>query len=260
MKIKQRKMFAGVCALVVTGACSAPVMSQTAEVKEKPAMYTYVADWVLPRARWADMDKENAVTDKILEKALAGGTLVGYGNDETLVHQADGPTHDGWWSSMSTAGLLSVLDEFYKSGNATNAVLGSATKHWDGIYVSRYYNWHSGAKHGAYTHTSSYKLKADAPDNAVETVSKNFIVPLMEKLLADGTLQEYEVDEEVIHTESPSTFWVEYICGSADGIDKVNAALGEALKASPFAGSAFGSMVDFEAHRDYLSRTNSTYK
>jgi hypothetical protein len=260
MKIRQRRIFAGVCALVVTGVGAVPAMSQTAEVKEKPPMYTYVGNWVLPRAHWADMEKQNAATDKILEKALASGTLVGYGNDITIVHQADGATHDGWWSAMSTAGLMGVLDELHKQGTTTTPLLASATKHWDGLYVSRYYNWHSGAKHGAYTHIASYKLKADAPDNAVETVSKNFIVPLMEKLLADGTLQEYEIDEEAIHTESPSVFWLDYICVSADGLDKVTAALGEALKGSPFAGPAFGAMVDFEAHRDYLSRTDATYK
>jgi hypothetical protein len=46
-------------------------------------------------------------------------------------------------------------------------------------------------------------LKADAPDNAVELLSKNLIGPLMEKMLADGTVHEYEVDTEAIHTESP---------------------------------------------------------
>jgi hypothetical protein len=36
-------------------------------------------------------------------KALADGTIVGYGNDEDLVHQAYGETHDNWWSAMSMA-------------------------------------------------------------------------------------------------------------------------------------------------------------
>jgi hypothetical protein len=28
------------------------------EVKEKPQMYTYVADWSIPRAQWGDMQKK----------------------------------------------------------------------------------------------------------------------------------------------------------------------------------------------------------
>lgn len=40
-------------------------------------MYTYVADWAIPRAQWGEMDKNNAAEQKILDKALAGGTIVG---------------------------------------------------------------------------------------------------------------------------------------------------------------------------------------
>jgi len=235
-------------------------MAQDPEVKEKPPMYTYVGNWVMPRARWDDLEKQRASTDKILDKALSGGTLVGYGDDTTVIHTEDGSTHDNWWSSMSMAGLMKVLEDLRAAGNVTAPILANATKHWDAVYVSHYYNWHSGSRRGAYTHFSSYKLKADAPDDAVDTLSKSFVVPLMERLLADGTLVEYEVDEESIHTHAPGTFYLAYICASADGLDKVNAALGAALKASPFAGPAFGSMVDFSGHRDELDRTDAVYK
>jgi hypothetical protein len=93
-----------------------------------------------------------------------------------------------------------------------------------------------------------------------EVLSKNLVVPLLEKLLADGTLVEYEIDEESIHTESPDTFWIVYIAADSAGLDKVNAALRETLKAAPLTGPAFGSMVDFAPHRDYLFRTNAAYK
>lgn len=248
------------CALGACALYAAPVISQTPEVQEKPPLYTYVANWVIPRARFGDLAKERPPVDKIMEKALSDGMLVGYGHDEAVLHTADGSTHDSWWSSMSMAGLMGVLDEIRKSGNATTSVLNSASKHWDAIYVSHYYNWHSGSQRGGYTHFASYKLKADAPDDAVRTLSKNFIVPLLEKLLADGTLIEYEVDEESIHTDAPGSFFVVFICANADGLDKANAALGAALKANPFAGSALGSMVDFSSHRDELARTDATYK
>ena len=260
MNTKGRNVLAGLCALAMAGILAVPVRAQMAEVKEKPPMYTYVSNWIIPRARWAEMDKGRAAQDKIMDKAVASGTLVGYGEDWNLVHQPEDSTHDSWWSAMSMAGLLNALDEIYKAGMPTSPVLSSATKHWDNIYVSRFYNWHSGSWQGAYTHGSSYKLKADAPNDAVETLSKILIVPLLEKLLADGTLQEYEVDLQAIHTEAPGTFYIFYIAAKAEGVDKVNAALRDALKASPLSGPAFGSMVDFTPHRDYLSRTNATYK
>ncbi len=260
MNNKMWKVFAGMCALTMATLCAVPAVAQMSTVKEKPPMYSYVGFWNIPRAQWADMAKADAGDQPTLDKAIASGTLVGYGNDVNLVHQPDGPTHDEWWSAMSMAGLINVLEQFYKSGSPTSPVLESATKHWDSIYVSRYYNWHAGSYKDAYTHGSSYKLKATAPDDAVEALSKNMVVPLMEKMLADGTIHEYEIDTEAIHTEAPGTFWIFYIAANAEGLDKVNAALRETLKANPLNGPAFASMVDYTDHRDYLVRTNATYK
>jgi len=103
-------------------------------------------------------------------------------------------------------------------------------------------------------------LKPDAPDDAVEKLSKHLFVPLLEKLLADGTILEYEVDTEAIHTQAPGTFWVFYITPNAEGLDKTNAAIRELLKTNPLSGPAFDSMVDYSVHRDYLARTTATYK
>ncbi|MBZ5658020.1 MAG: hypothetical protein LAO56_22385 [Acidobacteriia bacterium] len=254
------RVLASLCAMVLCTVCAEPARAQTSEVKEKPPMYSYVGFWNLPRTQWADMEKQTAANQKNMDKAIADGTLVAYGSDINLIHQPDGYTHDSWWSSMSMAGLLSVLDQAYKSGSATSPVFVSATKHSDGIFVSRYYNWHAGSWKDVYTRVGYYKLKPDAPDDAVEALSKNLFVPLLEKLLADGSIHEYEIDTEAIHTEGPGAFWVDVIVANADGLDKFNAAVRDAMKASPLAGPAIGSMVDFAAHRDSLQRTNATYK
>jgi len=260
MNRKLGRVLAGLWALAMAAVWAAPAGAQMPEVKEKPPMYSYIGFWNIPRAQWADMDKNEAADQKILEKAIANGTIVGYGNDVNLIHQPDGATHDDWWSAMSTAGVLNVLEQFYKSGTPTSPVLASATKHWDNLYVSRYYNWHSGSWKGVYTHGASYKLKPNAPDDAVETLSKNLFVPFFEKLLADGTIHEYEIDTEAIHTEAPGTFWIFYLAANGEGLDKVNAALLETLKSNPLRGPAFNSMVDFTVHRDNLVRTSATYK
>ena len=238
--------------------CAMPGTAQ--EVKEKPPMYSYVGNWSIPRAQWAEMVKADAADQKTLDQDIANGTLVAYGSDTNLIHQPDGTTHDEWWSAMSMAGLVNVLDQFYNNGSTASPVLASATKHWDAIYVSRYYNWHSGSWKGVYTHGSSYRLKAGAPADAVEVISKSLLVPLMEKMLADGTIHEYEIDTEAIHTEDPGTFWLFYIVANADGLDKVNAAVRDTIKANPMGATAFDSMVDFSVHRDFLARTNVTYK
>jgi len=252
-------MLACVCTLAMMAASAIPARAQD-EVKEKPPMYGYVGFWNIPRAQWAEMEKNNAAEQKILDKALSDGAIVAYGNDLNIVHTADGMTHDDWWSAMSMAAMLNVLDKFYKSGTPTSPVLASATKHTDGIFVSRYYNWRSGTYKGAYTRVGYYKLKPDAPEHAIEIISKTFIVPLLEKLLAEGSIVEYEIDTEAVHTEGPGAFWIDVISPNAEGLDKLNAALLDRVKTNPLAGQAFDSMIDSSAHRDSLSSSTVTYK
>jgi hypothetical protein len=135
-----------------------------------------------------------------------------------------------------------------------------ATKHWDELFVSRYYNWKSGTVKNGYSHVGFYKLKPDAPDDAVEMLSKNLVVPVLEKQLAAGVIAEYEIDTEAIHTDAPGGFLIVYLATNAEGLDKVQAAVEEALKANPMGGPAFGSMTAMPAHRDELVRTTATYK
>ncbi len=261
--VMQRKLWKAVAAmtlLAMAAVWAMPVRAQSAEAKEKPPMYTYVGNWNIPRGQWAEMDKANAADQATLDKALANGTIVGNGHDQNLVHRPDGSTHDEWWSAMSMAGLLNVLDQFYKSGSSTTPVLASATKHWDYIFVSRHYNWHAGSWKDVYTHGSSYKLKPDAPNDAIDTLSKSLFVPLLEKLLADGVIHEYEIDTEAIHTDAPGTFFIFYIAANAEALDKASAAVREAMRSNPLGGPAFSSMVDFSAHRDDLLRSTATYK
>jgi len=257
MKIKLGRAVALVCAIAM---CAVWASAQMSEGKEKPPMYSYVSFWTIPRAQWAEMEKADAADEAILQKGLSGGSIIGSGADRNLVHQPDGDTHDEWWSAMSMAGILNVLDQFYKTGNATTPVLSTSTKHWDSIYVTRYYNWHSGSWKDVYTRSSLYALKESAPDDTLDTLSKNVLVPFFEKLLADGAIHEYEIDTEAVHTENPNDFWIVYIAANAEALDKVDAALRESLKANPLIGPAFDSMVDFSHHRDYLSRTTATYK
>jgi hypothetical protein len=236
-----------------------PLSAQTGEVKEKPAMYSYVANWQIPRAHWADLEKSAAARKAILEKALADGTIVGYGDDINLVHTPDGETHDNWWTAMSLAGLVKVLDQFFATDISASPNAAGPTKHWDNVYVSRYYNWRSGAYKG-YVHVAVYKLKEDAPDDAVATLSKQLVVPILEKMLADATIVEYEIDTLAIHTSAPGSFVVVYVTPTAEGLDTVQAAVLEAVKGQPLAGQAFGSMTEDAGHRDELLKGSGVFK
>ena len=83
---------------------------------------------------------------------------------------------------------------------------------------------------------------------------------MLEKELAAGTIIEYEIDEQFIHTSAPGTFSIVWVCPNGEAIDKANAAIQAAMKTQPLGGPAFTSMVDFSAHRDELTRGNGTFK
>jgi hypothetical protein len=259
-----RRVKKGVAGLPVLGMTATLAGAQTDEVQEKPPLYRYESYWTLPRARWGDVDKDNATGfQRILAPALADGTLVGYGDGENLVHHsAEGFTHDNWWQANSMAGLIRVLEAFHKGGGSNAPLLVSSTQHWDQVFVSRFYNWKAGSWRDAYARTATYRLKHDAPDadDAVRTLS-SFYVPVFEKMLADGIIIEYEIDREMFHTtDSRAQLHFVFVIPSAEGLDKFNAALRGAISENSLIGPAFGSMmVNFTPQVDWL-RVNATYK
>jgi hypothetical protein len=254
------RVLAGVCLAGALGLSTTPASAQSDTVKEKPRIYTYVSNWVLPRAKWADMEKNNAASQKVIDAAIANGTIFAAGNGEALIHTEHGATHWGWWCATSEAGVLNVLDEFYKNGNATNATFASATAHWDELFVSRFYNYKSGPLKNGYDHASYYKLKADAPNDAVAMLSKALFVPFFDKLMDEGAVTAYQIAEESIHTQDPNGFFIFYLTPDAAGLDKVNAALRAQFAKDPLGGPAFSSMVDYTPHRDDLARSSAIFK
>lgn len=257
---RKSRIFAAVSAIALSTMWVIPASVRAQEVKEKAPMYSYVANWQIPRAHWAEMKSPAANDDAMLDKAMADGTLVGYGTDENLVHTPDGWTHDSWFSAMSMAGLLKVLEQYYAAENAEPSVLLTSTKHWDGVYVSRYYNWHSGAYKNGFVSVAAYKLKESAPDNALQVLSGQVVAPLLEKLVANGTLLEYEIDTQAVHTSAPGTFLIVTVAAAPEDVDKVDAAIRADIKASPLTGAGFDAMTDRSAHRDELGIGSGKFK
>ncbi len=253
-------VFTGLCSLLVLSVSVVPAGAQMTEVKPKPPMYSYIANWQFPRASFADVEKTLGNGNSALEKAYADGTIIGYGYDKNLVHSVEGETHDTWWSAMSLAGLMKALDAITASGIATSPAMANPTKHWDNIYVSRYYNWKPGSYKDGYVHVSVYKLKADAPDDAVAMLAEHLIVPMLEKQIADGVVTEYEIDTMAIHTDAPGTFALVYVTATPEGLDTVQKAVIDSVHDHPLGGQAFGSMTEDSGHRDELLKGNGTFK
>lgn len=252
-------MFVSVCALTFAGLPATAQAQQRTEVKEKAPMFSYIANWEVSRDKFKDMEGQLGSNNALMKKHLSAGDLVGFGNDITLVHQDNESTHDTWWSSMSWSGLVKVLDAIKAEGASSSPVLASG-KHNDKIYVSRYYNWRPGSFTNGYTRVATWKLKPSAPDDAIDQIAKSFVVPMFEKLLAEGAIYEYEIDEEAVHSGDPANFMIIYVSNGPEGLDKGMKGLLDARKATPFAMSSFASWVESQAHRDGVYHTTATYK
>lgn len=253
-------IFTALCAIALGTMWAVPASAQTEPVKPKPPMYGYIANWQIPRAHWAEMNSSEANVDPILTKAMADGTIVAYGTDQNLVHTPDGWTQDDWFSSMSMGDLMKVLTQFYAESNPPQ-VLQTATKHWDLLLVTRYYNWKPGTSYkNGYVSVSTFRLKANAPDDAFKVISGEIVAPLLEQLLADGTILEYEIDTEYIHTNAPGLFSIVTVVQDPANLDKVDAAIQADIKAHPITGVTFDSLVKESSSRDELTLGNGTFK
>ena len=240
-------------------AMATPLMAQN-EVKEKSPIYIYIGEWSIPRAQWADMEKSETADQSMLQSAMSAGTLVAYGSDVNLVHQPDGPTHDDWWvvdvdgrHPQHAGPVLQGRQQRVTCVEFGHQALGQHRRQPVLQLEARHLQ-------GRLYPRLNLQVEGRRAERCSGLLAKSFLVPFMEKMMSEGAIVEYDIDTEAIHTEAPGTFLLFYTAPNAEGLDKVNQALQQMLKASPLDGPAFGSMIDFTAHRDYLSRTNATFK
>jgi hypothetical protein len=232
--------------LAATGAMAQPT--------GQPTNYTFVAQWHVPRAQWAnfvaDVEKN---TVPVLEKMAKNGALVGWGAFEAIVHTEEGFTHGVWWSSATTAGIEQTRAELMKASAASGA-LAAATRHRDYYMRSILGNGKSGAGSGGYLTVSSTLVKPGQGQDWRQAFEKN-VKPIFDDLVGKGVLADYSVDVERVHTDSPGWRHVVTLTPNAEAEDKISAAFeaadakltAEERKSRLAAGQA---MMEQGAHRD----------
>jgi hypothetical protein len=242
-----------VLALVPLGANRVAAQSQSAE---KPALYTYVSEWTVPRAMWADYLKGDAADIDIMKKAVADGSIVSFGAYTVVNHQEGQPTHGTWFSATSMTNILKALENVRTAPGATAPPLAAA-KHWDYILESHNYDAHPGTFTNGYLRVGTWRTKADSGDPDGKILKATFVA-LLEKLMADGALHAYQVDQEVVHTTDVGTLFVAIITNGPEGVDKFNAALEDAQKSNSAAWAGLRGTLDPAGHRDMLARVSTT--
>ena len=256
--MSKRLVLAGLVVLAsitgLNGLKGGTAAAQTAPA-EKPTVYTYVSEWAVPRAMWADYKKEDEADVAAMKKGVADGTLISFGTFAVLNHQEGEATHGSWFSATSLVNLMKFLEELRNAPDATSPVL-AASKHWDYILSTTNYNGHPGTFTNGYLRVARWAPKAGGNDPDGK-ILKATMVAILEKLLAEGALHSYTIEQEIVHSEDPGTTFVVFVANGAEGLDKFHAAIAEMGKTNPVSLAAYGTLVDAHGHRDTLARVTT---
>src|SRR5712692_10368073 len=228
------------------------------QMEPTPTVYTYVSQFQIPRANWAQYSED---TEKsfvpVVEKSLADGAILSWSTFEQVVHTPDGYTHGAAWSSTSISGLMKVLDEIRKAGPRPGQI--AATKHEDYLMQTSMYRVGSGTP--TYLRVACSNAKADKPGDYTATLKK-LLVPTFEEQVKKGVATFYGVDEQYVNTAAPSTRCVVINYPNAEGMDKWAAAINTTMsKWSAAERAEFAGSTVVDSRRDIMARiTHSGHK
>ncbi|HVS88707.1 MAG TPA: hypothetical protein VHF01_10880 [Candidatus Acidoferrum sp.] len=237
--------------VVVLAVFSVPIA--LSQMERAQPVYTYVSQFQVPRANWAQFAEDNDKTFvPVMERFMADGTIMGWSTFETMVHTPDGYTNGSSWSSNSLAGIMCVLDELRKGGPRPGQL--AATKHEDYLMQSTMHHASTVTGGSGYLRVVCQMAKADRPGEYAAALNK-YLVPTFEEQFKKGVATSYGVDEQYVNSSAPSLRCLVITYPNAEGMDKwataINATLGKMSDADRAA--FFGSTVA-DSRRDFMAR------
>ena len=235
------------CALAI-----APLHAQNAN-QRKPPVYTYVSEWAVPRDQWPEMVKLDEQDRALLDKLVSEGTLTGYGAFTNLIHQEGEPTHGTWLIATSEGNLLKALEAIYAQPGSTNAAVQAASKHWDYFLQGQIYGHRSGKSENGYLAYSEWDVKPGQM-RAYNDLIRSTLVPVYDRLVDDGVVTSYGMDEEDFHTQKIGRVSFYFTTNDTAAFDKASKAFDEAFEKNTTLIPALQSMVERDNHRDFLAR------
>ena len=231
---------------------AAPVNAQMGT--QKPPVYTYVAQWSIPRAQWGDVAKTLQSNTAALDRLVGDGTLEGYGMYETAVHDAKGPTHGNWFQASSMAGIFKALDAL-QANTASNAQLLGSGAHEDLLLVSRDYDTHSGSFKNSLLRGISVRVKPGMEQQFHDAFDR-IIRPVLEKLTTDGAVHAWSYHNEWI-VKDPGRVTIVFIANGAEGLDRYIAAINDLFAKNPDAVGPLIAATAPDSRRDFLLRVTA---
>lgn len=237
--------------------CLALAVPPVATAQQSPS-YTFVADWDVPRDKWAEL---SAFAEKswrpLLERLVNDGTLTDYGIFETIVHQEGTNSHSIAFSANSFAGIEKARLEALK---VPAPAFLSAARHND-LYLTNIVARRRPSSGTGYLRVNSVVVQPGKGAQWRELWEK-YNKPTYDELVANGTLSLYAVQSQNVATMDPNTRFVVSIAPSAEAVDKVAAAFAAVnQKRSPderaAVAAAFQQVTVAGSNRTYLARASA---
>ena len=246
-------MFKRVIAMGFIGclaACAATFLTPQASAQDQDH-FTYVSFWAVPRANWADFEKQEKSDDATMQKLVNDGTIVAFGDATVRVHGEEGWSHANWFTATTRAATLKALEVLSGSSSATPALL-TATKHADEFLHTVAHGGKSVTNATGYLRVASYQVKPGASE-AFEAHFKSAMKSFVDKEIESGNLLMYNFDKEEIHSSEPGGYNLAMLFPDAAAMDKFYADLAEHAKQNPGAIEVFDNLTISQNHRDTLS-------
>jgi hypothetical protein len=252
-----KRMFVSAAALLAILLVYAPAWSQGSS--NPNPIFTYVSEWGVPRTQWADAAKFNAESKAILDPLVADGTILGYGMFENRVHSDGGYTHGSYLQATSLANLLKAVEMLYASPGTTTPVL-AASKHHDFLMTSSIYGSRAVTNSTGYLRVISGQVQPGKMNDFLATY-RRYLVPVFDKLLADGAIISHQLDTEYVIENAPGRIFSAVVARDADGLDKVRIAIGNLFAQNPAILDELDSATVPNSRNDLLGRiTAMTHK
>ena len=217
--------------------------------------FTYVSQWTVPRAEWANFEKQEKEDDATMQKLIANGTIIDFGDARTSVHTEDGYSYANWFTATSRDNILKALEELSGSASTTPALI-AATKHSDLFLHTIAHGGKSSSGTTGYLRVGFYQAKPGA-EEALEAHLQSALKPFLDQDLANGTLIMYNIDKQDIHTAEPGSYNLALLFPDGAAIDKFYAGLDAMEKQNPGLVGVFDSLTVEKVHRDILDRVTA---
>lgn len=245
-------MLKRIAGLIVVVLAVISVPAALSQMEPAQPVYTYVSQFQVPRASWAQFAEDNEKTFvPIAQKFMADGTIIGWSTFENLVHTPDGYTNGAVWSSNSLAGIMRMLDELRKGGPRPGQV--ASTRHEDLLMQSTIHHAVSGHWTTGYLRVVCQMAKGNPEDYSAALLK--YLGPTFDDQFKKGVVTSYGIDSQYVNTAAPSLRCAVFTYPNAESMDKwaaaINGTLGKMSQADRDA--FFGTTVP-DSRRDFMAR------